>query len=286
MAEPQATKTDDKSSAQDVSDYLTNATKKKRKSYAVCAFGINFDSQIAAGIVGHIKTTYPQLVLAQPKNVEEFKKQFVRDINLIVIDDEFVANQVNTLEAVRALKEKKIDHVPPTLFLTRQPESLVKQYNVTMSQFHEADDYIQVNEVPLAQVFNRIKTTVEGGTKRRSRRYRTDFLAQITILGQPKPMDVTVVDISIHGIQVRSNVPIVFRTNEQMIVSLNMGGIVLSVDGEFLKVSGRVRRVMIGGNVAGISFEYLSIRQLRLLTEFLGKLLSLGPLKKSASSGR
>jgi hypothetical protein len=276
----EATKAAGEKSA-DVTDYLTNANKRKRKPYVICAFGSNIDESTENAIIGHIKAKYLNLIVAHPRSVEEFKKQVVREINLLIVDDEFAGNQEETLGIIKGFKEKKYERMPPTLFLTKQPRGLISQYSKSMLQFHETDDYINYSEVPVTQIFNRIKSTLEGALRRRSRRYKSDLEASIQLLGSTKETPVQLIDFSIHGAQIKSLESTIFRINEQMRLRMHLHEHFLNEDGEFLKLSARVRRVMIGGNIAGVSFEYMSDRQLRLITEFITRVAAAAPMRKA-----
>ena len=45
-------------------------------------------------------------------------------------------------------------------------------------------------------------------------------------------------------------------------------------DGEFIRISARVQRVMIAGNQAALSFEYVSDHQHNMLVTYLNRIVS------------
>jgi hypothetical protein len=262
----------------DVTDYLASVNKRKRKSYIILAFGDKADPAIVAAVQAHIKTTYPQVMVATPRTPEEFRKQSSRDVMLIIVDDEAFGTQSATLDLVKSLKEKKFERMPPALFLSRNPPMLIELYNSRMMQFHETDDYLSTVNMQPQQLFYRMKTLQESVARRRSRRFRIDAQATMTFLNDSKGVPVEIIDMSVHGALIKIADKTIFKVNEQLRLNINIGFYVRSPDGEFLAVAGRIRRVLIGGNIAGVSFEYVSERQLRLLSEYLVKIVLPAPV--------
>jgi hypothetical protein len=260
-------KTKDKE-GQGVSDYLVGP-KKKRKSYILLATHPNFDSDIVQTVGGYIKSAFQQYAMAIPRSKADFAKQYVRQISLVVIDDMFAGSRLETLKLVKALKEKKHNATFPVLFLTEEPKALISDYNANMLTYHEMDDYVAYTDSSTPQIQSRIKVMLESANKRRTRRFKIDKDITLHLLNSDKPIKAHIIDMSLHGALIKIDSNLVFNVSDQMRIQLDGSKFLSPAEGEFIKVAARVRRVFIGGNVAGVSFEYLTEKQITLITSFL-----------------
>jgi hypothetical protein len=90
------------------------------------------------------------------------------------------------------------------------------------------------------------------------------------------------IDLSVHGGLLEASDGHVFRPGEQLKLHLPIGATVSGSErGEFLHVSARVRRVVISGIQAGISFEYLTDQQSLAITELVTDLARKQLMKKA-----
>jgi c-di-GMP-binding flagellar brake protein YcgR len=76
-------------------------------------------------------------------------------------------------------------------------------------------------------------------------------------------------DLSVHGGLLRAEDGRVFRAGDQLKLYLPIARYLAVDDGDFLRLSAVVRRVLIGGTHAGVSFEHMSDAQTHRLTTFV-----------------
>lgn len=238
-----------------VADYL-QAPRKKRKSYVIAALGPG-TSHLYSGIEAFLRSQFKGASLAQPKTIEELVKNFSRQIILLILDDEFTDLEA-TLKIVAELKRKKNSQVIPTLFLTRQPQQLVTHYHKLLRTFQESDDYIDWSRAEITHVFSKIKNGLNQQFARKSRRFKVDIPIRFLLVSDDKVHTGRLVDMSVHGTLLRTESDLILRTNEQIKMYIPTMGLIPGYSEDFLRVSGKVRRVFISGNFAGISFEHLS----------------------------
>ncbi len=256
-----------RSFADAVTDYLS-AARKKRKSFVLFALGEMFDEELAAGLEGYIKTNYPVMSVALPKNEAELRRMFNRNITLLVVDDEFMPID-QLLQVVLAIKQRRQEAVVPVLFLTRHAENLVNSYQKVLSAFHESDEYVEYKGTASAEIMARLKYALESQNRRRSRRYVMDLDIVYENLSRKGTHKGVLVDLSIHGALIRAAEPTVFKIGEQIKMQIPTGEVLREDVGEFFRIAGRVKRVFINGDEAGLSFDYISEKQLYLLTKFV-----------------
>ena len=201
QAEEVAVDNEEKKSNGSISEYL-QAPRKKRKNYVILALGEGFNKDLAHNIEKFIKGRYQGLAMSRPKNMVELKRQFNRNIALLVMDDEF--GDINEVcESVENLKIKRSQDLIPVLFLTRQPDKLIDAYRAKLSAFHESDDYCLYNVSDPKQVLGRIKSGIESQNKRKSRRYRVQIDIDFYRLSDDKTFKGVINDLSVHGAVLR-----------------------------------------------------------------------------------
>lgn len=270
-----------KEKADKVADYL-QAPRRKRKSYVLLALGRG-TQDMSTGIEAFVRGAFKGVAIAQPRTIEELRKNFARQIVLMVFDDEFVDLPAG-LELIKELKTRRGASSAPVLFLTRQPEKLVEGYNQVLSAYQESDDYLLYPKAEMAHIYSKIKTGLTSSYKRRSRRYKIDMELQYFLLADDKMHKGRLVDLSIHGGLIRAEDERIFRVGEQLKLHIPIADVMAPTAGDFLKISGKVRRVFIGGTQAGISFEHVSDSQLLRLTQYLTDLVDEQLARKSLAT--
>lgn len=263
---------DRKSFADAVTDYLA-AARKKRRTFVIMAMGEIFDEELAGGIEGFVKNNYPNHSIALPKNEQELRRMFNRNIVLMIVDDEFM-DMEGLLKVVLDMKQRKQEAVVPVLFLTRHPERLVEEYRKVLVAYHESDEYIAYKGMATPLIMAKIKNALEHGNRRRSRRYKTDIDVTFESLSRKGAHKGLLVDLSVHGALLRADGLEGFHVGEQLALFIPTGDALRKEVGEFIRLAGRVRRVFINGGEVGLSFDHLSERQLFLLTKFLVHMVS------------
>jgi hypothetical protein len=257
---------------QGVVDYL-QAPRKKRKNYVVFAVGESFHKDTAASMEIFVRKNFPAMAIAAPKNIQDLKRLFTREISLLVIDDHF-SSLDDTLDVVAYFKEKKNATLSPVLFLTEDPSRLITSYQKRLMIHQEVDNYIPYRNLPLAQIYARIQHGLNIKEARRSRRFSIVVPVKYLLLSRNKFFDGQLIDISIHGAVLKSSLEEGFKVSDQLKLHLPSFGILPNQNGEFLRLSAKVRRLFLSGDKCGISWEYISDEQHFLLTKYVTELVN------------
>jgi hypothetical protein len=270
------------SKAHSVADYL-QAPRRKRRSYVITALG-GRTHEYRAGIEAFIKGQFKNTSVAHMHDTEDLIRAFKRQVLLLIFDDEFVGLE-ESLQLALKFKQWSKESSPPILFLTRNPESLIEGYRRVLAGFQEGDDYIQYSKFGLAHITSRIRAGLMFQYRRRSRRYRVSVDLKYYLLSDNQFHNGKVIDLSVHGGLIEASDGHVFRPGEQLKLHLPLlsgpGG---SDRGEFLHLSARVRRVVISGSQAGISFEYLTELQSLAITDLITDISRRQLIKRAAVS--
>jgi hypothetical protein len=259
-----------------VADYL-QAPRKKRRSYVLVACGQHISQELQAGIDQFLKSQFKNYAISHPKTPEELVKQLARQVVLLVYDDEFSTDAAaeEALQVVIEMKKKKGATAVPVLFLTRDPKRLIDAYSKVLLPYQEVDDYIDYERLTPAHVYSKIRACLSTtSNRRRSRRYKVDLPIAYFVLDKDAFFPGHLVDLSIHGGLLKSDDKSNFRVGEQMKLHIPISEYLVPTEGDYLKLSARVRRVFIGGSQAGISFEHMTDKQLLTLTRFLTEMVN------------
>ena len=266
---------DDKNKGRGVVDYL-QAPRKKRRSYVLVACGRHVPQDLQSGIDQFLKSQFKNYAVAYPKTPEELLRQMARQVVLLVYDDEFVDSEEGAaaLKLIFDLKKKKGSAPVPVLFLTRSPEILIDTYTKVLLPYQEADDYVDYERMAAAHVFSKIRSSLSSTNRRRSRRYKVEMELSYFLLDANALFPGRLVDLSIHGGLLKAEDGRTYRIGEQMKLHIPISEFLAPDEGDYLKISARVRRVFIGGSQAGISFEHITDKQLLVLTRFLTEMVN------------
>ncbi|MEN9833958.1 MAG: hypothetical protein RL011_151 [Pseudomonadota bacterium] len=255
-AAPSASVDDKKDSRSRVAEML-QGPRKKRKSYVFFALSKDLSVDLGGQLESLIKSSFKHLGVSRPQNAEELKRGFARQISLMVYDDEFLPGDEG-LALLKSMKMRANEASTPILFLTRDPGALIENYSKVLAPFQENDDYLDYRKMTNAEIFNRVRVAVTSGNKRRSRRYRSNIELSYSLLGSETEYKAKIFDLSMHGAMIRDEGGRIFHDAEQLRLSIPLGRMAELADGEFFKLSGRVRRTLMIGKEAGISFEHLT----------------------------
>lgn len=271
-------------SAQGVVDYL-QAPRKKRKSFIVIAKGPSTDNDTFQAMVRYAKASFPKFSVATPQTTEEFTRQFSRNIVLAIMDDNFLELEA-TLDLIKTMKEKKNESAIPVLFMTRDPDSLIRAYSKKLAAWQEVDEYIVPAATPRQYLYAKIKSGVEERYRRRSRRYKVQFPIVYSVLDYgERRFRGTVLDMSVHGILLKTDEDHIFTPKDQIMIHLPIGSYVKSAGADIIRVPARVRRIYISGDMAGLSWEHLTEQKISNISEMLLHIVDIS-LVRSASAAR
>jgi hypothetical protein len=267
-----------------MSDYL-QAPRKKRKSFVAFGIGPNLDIDTISAIQKFFATQYPKLVVLTVKSPADLAKLATKNLVLTLLDDEF-AQRAETLKAVRSLKENRTDAPLPTLFFTNDVPALIAEYQTQLPLWHEVDDYLNLSDSPRHALFEKIKACLEHRNQRRARRFKANIPITFQILDSGEHrFQGEIIDFSLHGALLSAaGKSHHFSTKDQLIIHFPLSQYVHG-KADFFRVSARVRRVIISGDRAGISWEYLTGEKVETLTEILTSIVNSG-LSRAAASTR
>jgi hypothetical protein len=259
---------EDKPSRKDDVSSLLRDSKKKRKNYVIIAVEPTFNPEIMQGIKNFVRANYPAFAMSTPDSTANLSRQLGRNISLLVVSDKFDDIDI-VMSLVLSLKEKKKNETIPILFLTTDTDRLISYYHANLMAFHEVDEYLEYGRTSLPALLSRIKSGLDNKNQRRARRYKTNMETNFFYLNKDMYVDCEVLDVSAYGALIKAKGECIFKVEDQIRLNIPISKYLTLEHGEFLKLSGRVRRVYISGNTAAVSFEYLSDEQWRSLTTIL-----------------
>lgn len=268
---------------QGVVEYL-QAPRKKRKNYVIIAVGAGFDKEITSSLEIYIRKNFSHLAIAMPKNENELKRLYSREIVLLIIDDNFKELE-ETLDLVGNFKQKKAEAISPVIFLTDRAENLIASYHKKLIVHQEVDNYVPYRNMPLTRIFARVQSALNIKDARRSRRFSINIPVNYLYLAENKIYNGNLVDISLHGGILQSTKDKLFKLQDQFKLHLPSNGILPPTSGDFLRLSAKVRRLFLSGDKVGISWEYLSETQHLLLTKYVTEIVNRDMYLKARRSG-
>jgi hypothetical protein len=258
---------------------LLQAPRRKRKSYVFLALGKGVPTDIASGLDQLIRTNFKQLGISRAGSLEDLKKGFSRQISLLIFDDEFLP-LVDGLNLVSEMKRRLNEDAVPVLFLTRDPTRLIQAYNQVLAPFHETDDYVEFASLSNAEILSRVRYAITSSNRRRSRRYKVNIPLRYSLLGEEQMLNGRIFDLSVHGAYLRDEDGRMFQPGEQLRLRIPLGKSAPLADGEYLKLSARVRRIFMVGSEAGVSFEHTTEEKSLALTKLITSLANVQNMRR------
>ena len=263
---------EDKTPTFKLTDYL-QTPKKKRKKHIILAIDPKFDVELTHAIENYVKTQYPKFIFNLIKTKEDLINSFSKSISLLILDDELFDNLDELMQILLKAKRKSFyDEGMPILFLTNKQELLIKSYYKYLSAYQETDDLCPYKNLETVQILNRIKRGVEFKNKRRAKRYKINIDISFFHLNKDQTFKGKLLDLSLYGALLESPEIDMFRLNDQIKLNIPIGRFMSIEEGEFIKVSAKVKRVFVSGKKAGLVFEHMSDNTLNKLTELLTKI--------------
>lgn len=269
---------------QSVVEHL-QAPRRKRKSFVVMAAGPNSDADTVNAIQRFMKSQYSKVSFVVLNSLNDLVKYSNRNIILALIDDE-LEDRAITMQTIKKIKEKKTDGPMPTLFVTRNGTALVEAYRTELSRWHEVDEYIDLHESPRHALFTKMRGILDNKNQRRGRRFKVAMPVTFQVLDTgEKQYQGTLLDLSIRGamLSVEDGVHN-FSAKDQLLIHLPISKFIKS-NTDIFRIAGKIRRVMISGTKAGITFEYLSDDKMTNLTAVIATIVDVS-LAKSANATR
>ena len=239
-----------------IEDYLTGPRKKKR-DFIIIAANSNKANDIATNALDFCKKFYPSHIVNHVTSTDELSKRFNKNISILIMEDTFDDIEI-LMTLVKALKKRRKDQVIPVLFITEHRNQLVDNYHKYLYLYHETDDYIEFNEKSLNEFFTKIKTGIDEKFRRRSKRYNVNINAEFYDLNSDETHTAKLKELSIHGAILQAPKNVIFKLGDQLKVNIPIRGDCDHKFGDFIKLTAKIRRVLIAGNEGAISFEYVT----------------------------
>ncbi|MDD9950935.1 MAG: PilZ domain-containing protein [Zetaproteobacteria bacterium] len=262
---------DEEKKAAQLVEYL-QGPRRKRKNYVIVATGQNFDVDLSHQMAVFLRKNYTNLSLALPRSDKELVRLFSRQIMLLIIDDQFMPypELCKTLLEMKT-KQKTQNMSAPILFLTDRSRELIAHYSDVLSPYQEADDYIKYRGMNFAQISARIQVVLSTNTStRRAKRFKLKVPVSAYYLPHNKYVQGEIVDMSVFGAKLTiTSEKLILRHRDQLKVHLPVTGHLPVESGDFVRFSAIVRRVLMGGRQAAISWEHLSMEQNLKLTKIV-----------------
>ncbi len=240
---------------------------RKRNKYVVLALGDRFNRDLRQNIHKFLGSAHKKLSIVNAESAKDLLRLMNRQIELVIIDDSFT-NIPENIQLIQALKRRKQEDAAPVLFLTEDASALIEAYNQYLKPYQEVDLYLNYHGLTNEKLIEGIRFTLEAPTPRRSRRYTIDWPVQLAC-SSGKDVKCRLIDMSLHGALLVSEDNHIFHEGEQFKMRIPLNNLLPISFGEFMKLSGKVRRVSTAGNKAGIRWEYLNDQQLAALTQLL-----------------
>lgn len=263
---------EDKAPTFKLTDYL-QTPKKKPKKHIILAINPKFDIEITHAIENYVKKQYPKLIFNLIKTKEALIKSLSKSISLLILDDELFDNLDELMQILLKAKRKSFyNEGIPILFLTTKQELLIQSYYKYLSIYQETDDLCLYKNLDTIQILNKIKRGVEFKNKRRAKRFKININISFFHLNKDNTFKGKLLDLSLYGALIESTEIDMFKLNDQIKLNIPIGRFISIEEGEFIKVSAKVKRVFISGKKAGVIFEHVSDNTLNNLTKLLTKI--------------
>lgn len=252
-------------------DHL-QSPRKKKKNYVGFALTDSIDQGLKQRIEYHIKMNFPNLTVVYIKELKELAKMYSREINLLLMSDDF-SDVEQIIEIIKRFKEKNRKTGMPVLFFTKNPKNITNAYNSKLLAYQEIDDYIEWEGKSEKSILNTVGSMLDVKNRRKSRRFPYPFRMKYADLRTGSRFDGIILDLSMHGglIQKNKDAPL-FNVGDQIKIVITWPDRIDKFSGEAIALFGKVRRCVIGGEKAGISWEQLSDSKSTALMAFITKI--------------
>lgn len=243
---------------------------KKKKRYVLYLFKLTREDETRIRTIEKaIQNALNEHILVRFEDPNEaLKALLVKNIEIIFIDYSlFNDDNISIDFGVECKKRKKC----PLFFVAKNEEELVKRYREKLSLYEEFDDYFKepIDFIEISRKIKRASATIG----RRAKRFSLGIPIKVYRLNSDTYEDVILNDISLVGFSISIKNEHFFKTNEQIKIKVPLQDFNLfhAQYGDFLPVSGKVRRISINGKIIGCSLEHATPMQIEVLMNLLEK---------------
>lgn len=250
---------------------IFDAEPKKKKKYVLYLFKLNQDVEIRIRTIEKaIQTALVDHILLRLEDPNEgLTTLLVKNVEIIFIDSSLFSDDKLSVEfAVECKKRKKC----PVFFTAINEEILIKEYRKNLALYQEFDDYF-IEPIDFIEISRKLKRA-SLNLGRKAKRFSLNIPIQMYRLNNDKIYNVTLNDLSLIGFGITLKTEDMLQSNEQVKIKIPLINFSLFHPhyGEFLPISGKIRRISINGKDLGVSIEYLTPMQIEVLMNLLEKI--------------
>jgi hypothetical protein len=245
------------------------ASNKKQRHYVLVMFSLRKAESIRElhVIEKLLGKNFPDLGILKLEDPEEgLKVLLLKQVDLIILEWNFLSDNALAVEFARECKQRV---KCPVLFLTKSETDLISNYRKQMALYEELDDYAGFPTEPVDVVRKMRKMVQTEG--RAAKRFSVEVPMEILRLHDEGKFTGKLVDMSLVGfaISLESTEGLANLAQIRVSIPLRWFGIFHPQYGDYIKFSGRIRRISIEGRRLGCSFEHLTALQMDCLTRML-----------------
>lgn len=240
----------------------------KRKKYILFLYKENQENQEKIRTLEKtIQKSLKNIILARFEDPNEgLRALIVKNIEMLILDSSLFEDDSIAIDYVVECKKRK---KCPVFFIAKDSVKIVEEYRKKLYMYEEFDNYFPepVDTTDLSKKLQQA-LVAKGRTAKR-------FLMSVPVsfyrLNDNRKYTVNLIDLSLVGFGVEHNFKDLFVKNEQVQIKIPLEKFKLfhAQYGEFLPLSGRLRRVDITGNVLGFSIEFITPMQMETLCHVL-----------------
>lgn len=247
---------------------IFEASPKKKKKYILFLYTHSHDNEEKIRMMEKaIQKTLKNFVLVRLEEPDEgLKALIVKNIEIVVIDSSLFNDDLVAVDyALECKKRKKC----PVLFVAKDPQKLIHEYRQKLYAYEEFDNYFN-DPVDIAEFTKKLQQ-VGSSQGRTAKRFSLSIPIKLYRLNTNSVYSVTLTDISLVGFGVLLDHTDIFTQNEQVQIKvpLSLFKIFHEQYGEFLPLSGKLRRLSINGESLGFSIEFVTPMQVEVLCDIL-----------------
>jgi hypothetical protein len=247
---------------------IFQSTPKEKKKYILFLYTMNHDnSEKIRSIERTIQKTLKNFIMVRLEDPDEgLKALLVKNIEIVVIDSSFFNDDNISVEyATECKKRRKC----PIFFIAKDPSRLIEQYRKKLFRYEEFDNYFP-EPVDLTE-FSKKLHLIENSKGRSAKRFSINIPVQMFRLNKNQTYSVTLTDISLVGFGILMHTQEILAKNEQVQIKIPLYLFRFFHEnfGEFLPLSGKLRRISINGELLGFSLEHITTMQMEALAQLL-----------------
>ena len=239
---------------------LETPSSRRKKRYAMLLMSQKTaDPKELRTIEKAVQVGLPEHTLIRLEEPDEgLKVMMVKNVEHLIIDSSFLNDELLSVEfALEAKKRKKC----PIFFVAKDDRTLIQEYRRLMYMYEELDDYV-ISPIDFVEFSKKLKraSMIES---RAAKRFTMGQSVTIDRIDTGERVDGTLTDLSLVGFGMVVSGEAIINRLEQVRVQIPISslGIFHPQYGEFLRLSGKVRRISLDGKKIGFSIEFLTPMQ-------------------------